>query len=133
MTSKAVYLGELRVEATHLKSGETMITDAPTDNNGKGEAFSPTDTVATALATCMLTIMGIRAEKKNINLQGATAGITKTMGSNPRCISKIEITITMPKIGVDANFQELLEMAAKACPVAKSLHPDIEQVVNFVW
>ena len=133
MTSKAVYLGELRVEATHLKSGETMITDAPTDNNGKGEAFSPTDTVATALATCMLTIMGIRAEKKNINLQGATDAITKTMGSNPRCISKIEITITMPKIGVDANFQELLEMAAKACPVAKSLHPDIEQVVEFVW
>lgn len=133
MTSKAVYLGELRVEATHLKSGETMITDAPTDNNGKGEAFSPTDTVATALATCMLTIMGIRAEKKNINLQGATAVITKTMGSNPRCISKIEITITMPKIGVDANFQELLEMAAKACPVAKSLHPDIEQVVDFIW
>lgn len=133
MTSKAVYLGELRVEATHLKSGETMITDAPTDNNGKGEAFSPTDTVATALATCMLTIMGIRAEKKNINLQGATAAITKTMGSNPRCISKIEITITMPKIGVDANFQELLEMAAKACPVAKSLHPDIEQVVDFIW
>jgi uncharacterized OsmC-like protein len=133
MTSKAVYLGELRVKATHLKSGETMITDAPTDNNGKGEAFSPTDTVATALATCMLTIMGIRAEKKNINLQGATAEITKTMGSNPRCISKIEITITMPKIGVDANFQELLEMSAKACPVAKSLHPDIEQVVSFVW
>jgi uncharacterized OsmC-like protein len=133
MTSKAVYLGELRVQATHLKSGETMMTDAPTDNNGKGEAFSPTDTVATALATCMLTIMGIRAEKKNINLQGATADITKTMGDNPRCISKIEITITMPKIGVEENFQELLEMAAKSCPVAQSLHPNIEQVVHFVW
>lgn len=133
MTSKAVYLGELRVEATHLKSGETIITDAPTDNNGKGEAFSPTDTVATALATCMLTMMGIRAEKKNVNLQGATAEITKTMGSNPRCISKIEVNIIMPKIGVDENFQELLEMSAKACPVAKSLHPNIEQVVTFVW
>lgn len=133
MTSKAVYLGELRVEATHLKSGEIMITDAPTDNNGKGEAFSPTDTVATALATCMLTIMGIRAEKKNLNIQGATAEITKTMESNPRRISKIEITITMPKIGVEENFQELLEMAAKSCPVAQSLHPDIEQVINFVW
>jgi uncharacterized OsmC-like protein len=133
MTSKAVYLGELRVEATHLKSGEIMITDAPTDNNGKGEAFSPTDTVATALATCMLTIMGIRAEKKNINIQGATADITKTMESNPRRISKIEITFTMPKIGVEENFQELLEMAAKSCPVAQSLHPDIEQVITFVW
>jgi uncharacterized OsmC-like protein len=133
MTSKAVYLGELRVKATHLKSGETIITDAPTDNNGKGEAFSPTDTVATGLAACMLTVMGIRADKKNINLQGATAEITKTMESNPRRISKIEITITMPKIGVDENFQELLEMSAKACPVAESLHPNIEQVVNFVW
>jgi len=133
MTSKAVYLGELRVEATHLKSGETMITDAPTDNNGKGAAFSPTDTVATGLATCMLTIMGIRAGKKNINIQGATAEITKTMASNPRRISKIEITITMPKIGIEENFQELLEMAAQSCPVAQSLHPDIEQVVDFVW
>ena len=133
MTSKAVYLGELRVEATHLKSGETMVTDAPTDNNGKGAAFSPTDTVATALATCMLTVMGIRAEKKNINIQGATAEITKTMRSNPRSISKIEINITMPKIGVDERFQELLEMSAKACPVANSLHPDIEQVITFVW
>lgn len=133
MTSKAVYLGQLRVEATHLKSGETMITDAPTDNNGKGEAFSPTDTVATGLATCMLTIMGIRAGKKNINLQGATAEVTKTMASNPRRISKIEITITMPKIGVDENFQELLEISAKSCPVAESLHPNIEQVVHFIW
>lgn len=133
MTSKAIYLGELRVEATHLKSGETMITDAPTDNNGKGEAFSPTDTVATALATCMLTIMGIRAAKKNINIQGATAEITKTMASNPRRISKIEVLVKMPKIGIDENFQELLEMAAKSCPVAQSLHPDIEQEVQFVW
>ena len=133
MTLKAVYLGELRVEATHLKSGKTMITDAPTDNNGKGEAFSPTDTVATALAACMLTVMGIRADKKKINLQGATAEITKTMESTPRRISKIEIIITMPKIGIDENFQELLEMSAKACPVAESLHPNIEQVVSFVW
>ncbi|WMX12994.1 MULTISPECIES: OsmC family protein [unclassified Aureispira] len=133
MTSKAIYLGELRVEATHLKSGEIMITDAPTDNNGKGQAFSPTDTVATALATCMLTIMGIRASKKNINIQGATAEITKTMASNPRRISKIEVTVTMPKVGIEENFQEVLEAAAKSCPVAQSLHPDIEQVVRFVW
>jgi putative redox protein len=133
MTLKAVYLGELRVKATHLKSGETMITDAPTDNNGKGEAFSPTDTVATALAACMLTVMGIRADKKKINLQGATAEITKIMESSPRRISRIEIIITMPKIGIDENFQELLEMSAKACPVAESLHPNIEQVISFVW
>lgn len=133
MTSEAIYLGALRVQATHLKSGEVMITDAPIDNNGKGQAFSPTDTVATALATCMLTIMGIRAAQKSVNIQGAKAEITKTMASNPRRISQVEVTIIMPKIGIDEDFKELLEIAAKSCPVAKSLHPDIKQVVNFVW
>lgn len=133
MTSEAIYLGELRVQATHLKSGEVMITDAPTDNNGKGQAFSPTDTVATALATCMLTIMGIRAAKKGLDIQGAKAEITKTMASDPRRISAVAVKVIMPKIGVDENFKELLEMAARSCPVAKSLHPDIKQIIDFVW
>lgn len=133
MTSKAIYLGELRVESTHLKSGEVLITDAPTDNNGKGAAFSPTDTVATSLATCMLTIMGIVAGRKDINIQGASAEITKTMASNPRRISKIEVKVTMPKIGLDQNTMEMLEKAGVSCPVAKSIHPDIEQVIEFVW
>lgn len=133
MTSKAIYLGELRVEATHLKSGEVMITDAPVDNNGKGQAFSPTDTVATALATCMLTIMGIRAAKKEVNIQGAKAEITKTMAADPRRISAIDIKVFMPKIEMEERFQEVLEIAARNCPVAKSLHPDIQQNIEFVW
>ncbi len=133
MTSKAVYLGELRVESTHLKSGEVIISDAPTDNNGKGQAFSPTDTVATSLATCMLTIMGIVADQNELNIQGAAAEISKTMAANPRRISKIEIKILMPKIDLPENLKVLLEDRARNCPVAKSIHPDIEQVVEFVW
>lgn len=133
MTSKSTYLGELRVESVHLKSGQIVLSDAPTDNNGKGEAFSPTDMVATSLATCMLTIMGIMARNKEINIQGATAEINKIMGTDPRRIIRIEIKFTMPKVGIDTHTQELLERAAKTCPVAKSIHPDIEQVVEFVW
>lgn len=132
-TATAKYLGELRVETTHLRSGKVLTTDAPVDNNGKGEAFSPTDTVAASLATCMLTIMGIRADKKGIDLQGATAEITKTMASDPRRIAKIEVAVTFPKLNIDPQFQELLELAAANCPVAKSLHPDIEQVLTFHW
>lgn len=133
ITSKAVYLGALRVESTHLRSGNVMITDAPVDNNGKGEAFSPTDTVATALATCMLTIMGIKAAQKSLKIEGAVAHITKTIASNPRRISKIEVALELPSAGIGAADQELLERSAKACPVAKSLHPDIEQVISFQW
>lgn len=133
MTSTSEYLGELRVKSVHLQSGEVILSDAPIDNNGKGEAFSPTDMTATSLACCMLTIMGIVANKRSLNIQGTTAQITKTMASEPRRISKIEIIITMPKIGVDDNIKELLEKIAKDCPVAHSLHPDIEQVIEFVW
>lgn len=133
MTSKAIYLGELRVEATHLKSGEVIISDAPTDNNGKGEAFSPTDMVATALASCMLTIMGIVAGRKEVNIKGAKANITKTMASNPRRISKVEVHITMPALDVDDDFRALMVKTAENCPVAKSVHPDIEQVLQFTW
>jgi len=133
MTSKAIYLGALRVESTHLKSGEVIISDAPTDNNGKGEAFSPTDMVATALASCMLTIMGIVANKKGIDIKGTSAAITKTMASDPRRISKVEVEITMPKLEITDAFKEVLVRAAKNCPVAKSLHTDIEQAVSFIW
>lgn len=133
MTSKAIYLGALRVESTHLKSGEVIISDAPTDNNGKGEAFSPTDMVATALASCMLTIMGIVANKKGIDITGTSASITKTMASDPRRISKVEVEITMPKLDITDAFRGVLVNAAENCPVAKSLHADIEQAVSFVW
>jgi len=133
MTSKALYLGELRVESTHLKSGEIIITDAPTDNNGKGEAFSPTDTVATALASCMLTIMGIVARENSVDIKGTLAEITKTMASDPRRISKVEVKVTLPKMEVSSTFQSFLEKRAKNCPVAKSIHPDIEQIISFEW
>lgn len=132
MTSKAVYIGQLRVQSTHLKSGEVIISDAPTDNNGKGAAFSPTDMVANGLAACMLTIMGIKAMQKSINLEQATADVKKIMASNPRRIATIEIQLRMPA-GIPAEHRPILEAAALNCPVAKSLHSDIEQIVEFEW
>jgi putative redox protein len=133
MTSKAVYLGALRVSSTHLKSGEVVISDAPVDNNGKGEAFSPTDLVANSLASCMLTIMGIVAVRENIDIKGAEAAVTKTMSASPRRIAKIQVDITFPALAYSNEDKKRLELSARACPVAKSLHPDIEQVVSFIW
>jgi putative redox protein len=131
-TSKVTYLGNLRTENIHLKSGNTYITDAPTDNNGKGEAFSPTDTVATGLANCMLTVMGIKANSMNIVLDGSIAEVTKTMASNPRRISKIEIVFSLPS-GIESKSQKILENTANSCPVHHSLHPDIEKDITFNW
>ena len=131
-TSKVTYLGNLRTSNEHLKSGDIFITDAPTDNQGKGEAFSPTDTVATGLANCMLTTMGIKAQGLKVDLKGATATVTKTMASNPRRISKIEIEIHLP-IGISEKNQKILENTARTCPVEYSLHPDIERIVVFNW
>jgi putative redox protein len=133
MTSKAVYLGALRVASTHLKSGEVVLSDAPVDNNGKGEAFSPTDLVANSLASCMLTIMGIVAARENIDIKGAEAAVTKTMSASPRRIAKIQVEITLPALAYSNEDKKRLELSARACPVAKSLHPDIEQVVSFIW
>lgn len=131
-TSKVTYLGDLRTRSEHLRSGDTYITDAPVDNNGKGEAFSPTDTVATALANCMMTMMGIKARDLNIALEGTTALVTKTMSSNPRRISKIEVVMDLPS-GIDERSRRILELTANTCPVHYSLHPDIERVVAFNW
>ncbi|GAB5399666.1 MAG: OsmC family protein [Aureisphaera sp.] len=131
-TSKVTYLGNLRTECEHLKSGATYITDAPTDNNGKGEAFSPTDTVATGLANCMLTVMGIKARDMEVVLDGSTAEVTKTMAANPRRISKIEVTLYLPD-NVSDKHRKILENTANTCPVHHSLHPDIEKKVSFVW
>ena len=131
-TSKVTYLGNLRTSNEHLKSGNTFITDAPTDNQGKGEAFSPTDTVATGLANCMLTTMGIKAQSLEVDLTGSTATVTKTMASNPRRISKIEIEMHLPG-GISKKNQKILEHTAKMCPVEYSLHPEIERVVIFIW
>jgi len=131
-TSKVTYLGNLRTECEHLKSGNTYITDAPTDNNGKGEAFSPTDTVATGLANCMLTVMGIKAAQMDVTLDGSVAMVTKTMASNPRRISKIEITMQLPA-NISTKSQRILENTGNTCPVHHSLHPDIEKVIEFNW
>lgn len=132
MTSKVTYLGNLRTESTHLKSGRTFITDAPLDNNGKGEAFSPTDTVATGLASCMLTVMGIKARDLNVDLTDSYAEVTKIMASNPRRISKIVVVLHI-SASPDAKIKTKLEQTAKTCPVLYSLHPDIEKDVTFVW
>ena len=132
MTSKVTYLGGLRTEAQHLASQEIIITDAPKDNQGKGEAFSPTDLVATALASCMITIMGIKARDLGINLTGTQAEITKIMGTEPRRISALQIQLTFNS-SFDSKTQTLLERAALTCPVAHSLHPDIRQEVLFIW
>lgn len=131
-TSVVTYKGQLRTVAVHLKSGNEIITDAPTDNNGKGEAFSPTDTVATALASCMLTIMGIKAADKNIIIDNTKAEVTKTMGINPRRITKIDVIVTLP-FSFDDATKKVLEKAALTCPVYHSLHTDIEKNIVFNW
>ena len=133
MTSKIIYQGSLRTEATHIRSGTTIMTDAPVDNRGKGESFSPTDMVATALGSCILSIMGIKAEDMGLDISGAVAEVTKTMASEPRRISKIEVNITMPDHGFSKRDKTILEKTAHACPVGRSLHPDLEDVLTISW
>lgn len=133
MISKVIYKGNLRTEATHLKSGNVIITDAPTDNHGKGEAFSPTDLASTSLASCILTIMGIAANNHNIDMAGATASVNKVMASDPRRIDRIEIDIVMPEKIFERKEIKILEAAAHNCPVALSLHPDTKEVINIKW
>ncbi len=130
-TSKITYVGNLRTEAIHLKSGNKIVTDAPPDNNGKGEAFSPTDLLATSLGCCMLTVMGIVAERHSLNIDNATVEITKIMESNPRRVGEIIVEISMPDNSYTDKDKELLERTALVCPVAKSLDPEIKQTVVF--
>jgi len=132
-TSKIEYLGELRTEATHLQSGNQIITDAPTDNHGKGEAFSPTDLVATALASCMISIMGIKLQGSGKDIKGATSEVTKVMYSEPRRIGEIHVKISAPDNNFSEKEKQILINAAHACPVAKSLHPDIKQVISITF
>ena len=132
MTSFVTYEGDLRTKSIHLASKDSFITDAPIDNNGKGEAFSPTDTVASALASCILTIMGIKAKDLDIDLKGTKAQVKKIMASEPRRIDEIKIEITINR-SFDSKIQTLLEHAALSCPVAKSLHPDLKQNISFNW
>lgn len=132
MTSKVVYKGDLRTECEHLQSKSIFITDAPLDNQGKGEAFSPTDTVATALASCMLTIMGIKARDMALDISGTFAEVTKFMESNPRRISGIKIVFTVKGILSDKE-KVILQNAAKTCPVIYSIHPDINKDISFAY
>ncbi len=130
-TSTVKYLGSLRTEATHLRSNTIIHTDAPVDNHGKGEKFSPTDLVATALASCMVSIMGIQANTSNIMLGDIDAEITKIMSANPRKISEIVVVIHFSNHNYTEREKIILMNAAKTCPVALSLHPDIKQTVTF--
>ncbi len=130
-TAKSIYLGDLRTEATHLKSGEKICTDAPLDNEGKGAFFSPTDLLATSLGSCMLTIMGIAARTHQINIEHTQVKITKVMAADPRRVSEIHIVFDMPNRSYSDKEKAILKNAAVNCPVAKSLHPDIIQKVIF--
>jgi putative redox protein len=133
-TSLVKYVGELRTEATHLQSGTIINTDAPKDNHGKGEAFSPTDLVATALASCMISIMGIVAMKEGITtVDGASAEVVKIMYPDPRRIGEVHVKIIFPKKNFTDKEKRMYEHAAHTCPVAKSLHPDIKQIIEFIW
>lgn len=131
-TSTVTYLGDLRTEATHLRSGEKIITDPPVDNQGKGEAFSPTDLLATSLGNCMLTIMGIAARERNWNIEGTTCTITKIMAAEPRRVSEIHAEVSFPYSFSDKE-KTVLEHAAKTCPVFYSLHPDIRKIITFKY
>ncbi len=133
MTAEIIYKGNLRTEAKHLRSGNTMITDAPVDNRGKGESFSPTDMVATALASCILTIMGIKAEDMGEDISGAVASAKKVMASNPRRIAEIEVIVTMPARSYSDRTKKILEKAAHGCPVKRSLHPDMKETLTINW
>ena len=130
-TIETIYLGELRTEATHVFSGNKTITDAPLDNKGKAESFSPTDLLSASLGSCMITIMGIAAREHGIDIDGTTCSITKIMASEPRRVSEIEIVLNFPKGDYTEKEKTILERAALTCPVAKSLHPDLHQNVTF--
>ncbi|NJM37772.1 MAG: OsmC family protein [Akkermansiaceae bacterium] len=130
---KLTYEGDLHCSAIHTPSGNTLVTDAPLDNNGRGQAFSPTDLVATALASCMATVIGILAKRKEISVEGMAVTVRKLMSEDqPRRISRLELDLNMP-LAADHPDRKLLESAARGCPVHHSLHPDIEVEMNWSW
>ncbi|SJZ52263.1 OsmC family protein [Sediminibacterium ginsengisoli] len=134
MTSQIIYKGDLRTTAQHLQSGSMIETDAPTDNQGKGERFSPTDLVATALGSCMVTTMAIKARSMNIELDGTRVDVTKIMVSDPRRIGKIIAHVYFPEgLQLDEKTKEILERTARTCPVERTLHPDVELDLAFNW
>lgn len=132
-TIRSEYLGDLRVASVHVASGTKLVTDAPVDNNGKGESFSPTDLCATALASCAMTIIGLYGRMHDVDVTGTTMEITKTMSANPRRIGKLEVIFNMPDREYTEKQKTMIERATRTCPVHLSLHPDIEQVFTFNW
>lgn len=128
---KNEYLGNLRTEGTHIPSGNKIITDAPVDNMGKGEAFSPTDLMSFSLSACMMTIMGQVADRENIPMEGLTTDITKVMSASPRKVSEIHVNFIWPELDLTDKQKKMLINAAKTCPVALSIHPDIKLEVTF--
>ena len=133
MTSTVEYQGDLRTRCVHLQSQSSLLTDAPTDNQGKGEQFSPTDLLATSLASCMLTVMGIKAKQLAIPLEGFTFSVNKIMAANPRRVNAIELTASIPASihQLEPHNIEILKKTGESCPVIKSLHPEITITVDW--
>ncbi len=131
-TAYVKYLGELRTAATHIRSGNEIITDAPLDNHGKGEAFSPTDLVSSALVSCMMTVIGIMADAHGIDVSGMEGESLKVMGTNPRRITGIDVQLRFPR-AYSEHDRVLIERTARTCPVAMSLHPDLKQEIAFTY
>ncbi len=132
-TVKTIYLGDLRTENEHLQSGNKILTDAPTDNQGKGEYFSPTDLLATALGNCIMTIMGIKARDNGIDIKGTEIEVTKIMASDPRRVAEVVVEFTFPKKNYTEEEKKLVESVAGTSPVPLSLHPDLKQTIKFNW
>jgi uncharacterized OsmC-like protein len=132
MTASIVYAGNLRCKAQHIQSGTIIESDAPTDNKGKGEKFSPTDLLCVSLATCMLTTMGIKARDLQVDITNATADVTKHMFSDPRRVGKFEVIVNLPATG-NKEERKTLEKTGDNCPVMKSIHPNIEVMINYNW
>lgn len=132
-TAEIRYQGDLRTLSTHLQSGTTILTDPPVDNHGRGEAFSPTDLLASSFVSCMITIMGIQAMKRGLDLGQVTGTVRKVMAEHPRRVARLEVKITFEGNALDTDTRRQIEQAGLNCPVAKSLHPDIAQDVTFSY
>ena len=130
-TIETIYLGELRTEATHVRSSKKLITDAPPDNQGKGESFSPTDLLAASLGSCAMTIIGIRARTNGFRVEGTRITITKIMAENPRRVAEVVVEFNFPENKYSEKQKEIIENAARTCPVAMSLHPSLKQTMIF--
>jgi putative redox protein len=132
-TVRTIYIGDLRTQATHILSGETLITDAPLDNKGKGETFSPTDLLAASLGSCMITIMGIAAREHEFSIDGTQVKIWKVMASDPRRVGEIRIELTFPKNNYTDKEKKIIERSAYTCPVYLSLHPELIKTITFIY